>query len=113
MKKAGYISAKVGAAKVGVFAKPVRQIEENMQLARFANLLYRYHGAKKYQSMGHHVMRYLVAENVTNQRRFLAGVLLADREMAKEPVHITIVGAKADPQSQVLHKEGRKYAAQI
>ena len=111
-QKAGYITAKVSAAKVGVFAKPVRQIEENMQLARFANLLYRYHGDKKYQLMSQHVMRYLVAKNVTNQRRFLAGVLLADREMAKEPVHITIVGAKGDPKSQVLHQEGRKYAAQ-
>ena len=109
---AGYITAKVAAAQVGVFAKPVRQIEENMQLARFANLLYRYHGAKIFQSMGHHVMRYLAAKNVTNQRRFLAGVLLADREMAIEPVHITIVGAKGDPKSQLLHKEGRKYAAQ-
>ena len=111
-QKAGYITAKVSAAKVGVFAKPVRQIEENMQFARFANLLYRYLGDKKYQLMSQHVMRYLVAENVTNQRRFLAGVLLADREMAKEPVHITIVGPKADPKSQVLHQEGRKYAAQ-
>ena len=108
----GYNTAKGSASKVGVFAKPVRQIEENMQLARFANLLYRYQGGKKYRAMGEHVMRYLTAENVTNQRRFLAGILLADREMAKEPVHITIVGAKGDRQSQILHKAGRKYAAQ-
>ena len=111
-RSAGYITSKVSAASIGVFKDPVRQIEENMQLARFANLLYRYFGAKKHQLMSHHVMRYLTAENVTNQRRFLAGILLADREVAKEPVHITIVGAKSNPKSQILHIEGRKYAAQ-
>ncbi len=111
-ESAGYDTAKSSAANVGVFSKSVRQLEENMQLARFANLLYRYHGDKKYLAMAEHVMRYLTAENVTNQRRFLAGVLLADREMATEPVHITIVGAKGDRRSQVLHEAGRKYAAQ-
>jgi hypothetical protein len=39
----------------------------------------------------------------------LPGVLLADREMGGEPVHITIVGRKDDPDAARLYAAARVY----
>ncbi|MGH1351776.1 MAG: hypothetical protein ACRBBN_13365, partial [Methyloligellaceae bacterium] len=107
-KAGGYITSAVSSSNVGVFAKPVVQIEENIQLARFLNTLNRYHGSKEYRDQAEHVMRYLVAEEVTKMRRFLIGIVLADDELSIEPAHITIVGKKGDPAAQKLHKAARE-----
>ncbi len=106
---AGFLTAKTSAASA--LGKPVRQIEENIQLARFANILQRTHGAEKYRKMAAHVMRYLASPDLTKQRRFLIGVVLADDELSVEPAHITIVGHKDDPRAQALHAAARAYPA--
>ena len=56
-------------------------------------------------------MRYLASPTLTDNRFFLHGVLLTDRELAQEPVHITIVGAKNDPAAAALHAAARRYGA--
>ena len=109
--KAGFKTSATAAASMGVFAKPVRQIEENIQLARFANQLHRYSGKDVHRETAEHTMRYLTSEQVTAMRRFLVGVVLADEELAKEPVHITVVGARNDPAAVTLHKAARAYPA--
>jgi uncharacterized protein YyaL (SSP411 family) len=43
--------------------------------------------------------------------RPLAGVLLADEELAVEPTHITIVGWKDDPRARQLHAVARAFPA--
>jgi len=79
-------------------------------LARFSNMLYRYSGKAEFKNMADSAMRYLATPEIANKRRYLvAGVLLADKELASDPVHITVVGAKADPQAQLLFAEALRY----
>ena len=53
-------------------------------------------------------MKYLVSADITNQRRLLAGILLADMEMTQDPLHITIVGNKHDKTARELFEMGLK-----
>ncbi len=106
-KSSGFITSASTSVNIGVFAKPVRQFEENIQLARFMNLLNRYHGSKEFKEYAEHTMRYLVSDQITAMRRFLIGVVLADQELAIEPAHITIVGNKDDTGAIALHKKAR------
>lgn len=78
-------------------------IDENVQLARFANLLYQYTGDKKFRALAEQALAFLVLPETANRRKvFVAGTLLADQEMQAEPIHITIVGSKADAQARAL-----------
>lgn len=87
----------------------VKHIETQIQIARFANLLQHYTGNKEQKKLAEHAMRYLASPDVTEQRRFLSGVLVADREFGKEPVQITVVGNKNDPKTTALFKESLRY----
>ena len=79
-------------------------IDESVQLARFVNLLYQYTGAKKYSSLANQSLAYLVLPETANRRKvFVGGILLADQEMQAEPIHITVVGSKADEQAKALY----------
>ena len=95
----------------GVFAKPVRLYEENVAVTRYANLAYRYTGDARWQKLAEHGLRYLAAPALVDSGRFLPGVLLADEEFAREPVHITVVGAKTDAVAQALHSTALRYPA--
>jgi uncharacterized protein YyaL (SSP411 family) len=82
---------------------PKPQLDENVGLVRFANLLWSYTGNSEYQDISERAMRYLATPGVTEHRGFLvAGVLLADREITSSPLHITIVGRKDDAAAQRL-----------
>jgi len=75
--------------------------EENVSLARFTNLLFCYTGKANYRDMAGHAMKYLSTPSVA--RRFSpAGILLADLELRTEPLHITVVGRKDDPEARAL-----------
>ncbi len=108
---AGFVTSVSTAANSGVFLEPVRQIEENIQLARFANQLHRYTGNDAYRSVAVQSMRYLTSPQITSTRRFLVGVVLAEKELGREPIHITIVGRKDDPAALALHEAARRYPA--
>ncbi|HEY5742690.1 MAG TPA: DUF255 domain-containing protein [Terrimicrobiaceae bacterium] len=80
-----------------------QQLDENVNLARFANLLHHYSGEASFGEMAEHAMRYLASPTLTERRGFqVAGILLADRELSSPPLHITIVGAKNDPAARAL-----------
>jgi uncharacterized protein len=103
----GFITAK---SKANMVHKPEALLDENVVLARFANLLYRYSGNGEYKKMADSSMRYLATPEIANKRRYLvAGILLADKELAAEPIHITVIGGKADLQAQLLFAEALKY----
>ena len=53
-------------------------------------------------------MRYLAAPEIA---KYLptAGTLLADREIASDPIHMTIVGHKDDPAAQALFQAAAAY----
>jgi uncharacterized protein len=105
----GFVTAK-SEANVGVFTTPGKQIDDQAQVARFMNILYRYDGKEVYSDLAKHAMRYL-AGAVIGLERPLPGVLLANLEISTEPTHITIVGHKDDKAAQKLFLAARSFPA--
>jgi len=103
--QAGYVTAKTPTDR-SYTPRPER--DENMLVARFANLLARYTGNDDYRKMAEQAMRYLVAPQIA---KFLptGGTLLANLEFSTDPIHITIVGHKDDPAAQALFHAGAAY----
>ncbi len=104
------------------------QLDENVAAARFANLLFRYDGIENHHQLALRAMRYLsiVAADAsprpcldprTRVRGYdslidsrgwaIGGILLADAEINSDPLHITIVGGKSDPQAEKLFRTAR------
>jgi uncharacterized protein YyaL (SSP411 family) len=105
----GFVNAK-SEASVGVFTKPSKQIDDQVQVARFMNIIYRYAGKAAYDDLAKHAMRYLTSA-AADLERPVPGVLLADREVSTEPTHITIVGRKDDAAAQQLFVVARSFPA--
>lgn len=107
----GFKTTAKGEAALGVFNKSAKPLDEQVAVTRFANQLHRYFGAQAYRDLAEHGGRYLTSDTILDLPRALPGVLLADRELSHEPVHMTIVGAKDDARSASLHAAGRSFAA--
>ena len=101
---AGFVTSK--ATDRSYTPRPER--DENILLARFANLLSHYTGNSEYHAMAERAMRYLAAPEIA---KYLptAGTLLADQEIASDPIHMTIVGHKDDPAAQALFQAAAAY----
>ena len=106
----GFFTSRKSEARTGVFAKPAKLIDDQVQVARFMNMLNRYFGNDAYRAQASHAMRYL-ASAAAEMARPLPGVLLADEELAIEPTHMTIVGYKDDQRAQALHALARALPA--
>ena len=106
----GFLTSKTSEAKAGVFARPAKLVDDQIQVVRFMNLLNRYFGDEAYRELASHAMRYLAGASA-DMLRPLPGVLLADQELAVEPTHMTIVGAKDDARAQALHTVARAFPA--
>jgi uncharacterized protein len=92
--------------------KPKPQIDENADLARFANLLEKYSGMEDYGAMAKHAMQFLSIPAVTEERGFLVGgILLANREVTTPPLHVTVVGSKTDTVASSLFQAALKLPA--
>ena len=93
----GFLSA---VAK-GHFAPPRPQRDENVVVARFANLLFQQTGRVFYRELAREAMRFLAEPSVA--RRFsTASVLLVDAELSSEPAHLTVVGPRGDANAKAL-----------
>jgi uncharacterized protein YyaL (SSP411 family) len=79
----GYLSAASG----GVL-KLRPNVEENIVMARFANLLAQYTGDDAHRALGAQAMRYLAIEEVATYRSTEPGILLADVELRGAPAHV-------------------------
>jgi len=91
------------AAATGATFAPKPQLDENIAVARFANLLGHYTGQEAPRKMAEHAMQYLASPTVVAQQGYAtSGILLADRELRSEPAHLTVVGRKDDPAAQAL-----------
>jgi uncharacterized protein YyaL (SSP411 family) len=88
----------------------VRQRDENVEVARFANLLGHYSGNPRHLAMAKNAMRFLAAERIATPWP-VGGVLLADLEMRQEPLHVTVVGAKGDAAARTLFAAAAKIPA--
>ncbi len=102
----GYISAENHSPNNP--AKPLTSRDENVLVARFANLLAHYTGDPEYRTIAANSMRFLATPSIADQY-FPAPVLLADSELSQPPLHITIVGHKDDQQAQQLFEAAVKY----
>jgi len=106
----GFFTSKTTEANVGVFAKPAKLNDDQIEVVRLMNMLNRYFGNDVYKDYASHAMKYLTAAAV-DAGRPLPGVLLADEELAVEPTHMTIVGHKDDPRAQALFATARAFPA--
>jgi uncharacterized protein YyaL (SSP411 family) len=103
----GYMVRQPEAAAKGVLAKPVKQIDENVAVVRLLNLMARQTARPAFKDAAEHGMRYLVS--LAEDDLIVPGALLADRELLREPAHVTIVGAKDDPAARALYEAARTY----
>jgi uncharacterized protein YyaL (SSP411 family) len=110
-QKGGFITARLHSKASGAFRQPIKQMDENFNLARWTNNLFHYTGKKEYKAMAEHALKYVVSTSVFQSRSFRAGLLLADREMAQDPLHITIVGSKKDKEAENLFLSAISYPA--
>jgi uncharacterized protein len=103
----GYITS-AGVAELK--SKP--QVDENVGVARLANLLRQYTGKAEYTQIAERAMQFLSAPRVADRRGFLvAGILLADREIGAAPLHVAIVGHRSDPAARALFAAALKQPA--
>jgi uncharacterized protein len=103
----GYMVRAPDPGAKGVLAKPVKQIDENVAVVRLFNLLARNTGKQAFRGDAEHGMHYLV--KLAENDLVVPGALLADRELGREPAHVTIVGRKDDPEAQALYVAARTY----
>jgi uncharacterized protein YyaL (SSP411 family) len=96
-QRAGFLTA----AARGQALPPLPQRDENVALARFANLLARHTGDAAHRALAAQAFRWLSAPGVAGLRP-TAPVLVADAELAAEPLHITVVGPKDDARAKAL-----------
>jgi uncharacterized protein len=101
----GFLTAKTPTDRAYT---PRPQRDENVLVARTANLLFHYTGGQQYQELARQAMRYLAAEPVVNYRP-ASSALLADLDLAGAPLHITIVGRKDDPLARSLFQAALRY----
>jgi len=81
-RASGYVGvATSDLAAVGAFA-PRPELDENVAVARFANLLFHYTGKPQDRKLAEAAMSYLAAKEVAESRLMMvAGILMADAEM--------------------------------
>ncbi len=94
---AGFVSAKSTGP---IAAQP--QTDENISLARFANLLARYDGKAEHRALAEAALRYLAAPKVALAEITEPGILLDDDEIHSDPLHLTVSGGKSDPDAARL-----------
>ena len=85
-----------------------RQIDENISLTRFANLLAYYSGEEKFNKISKHGLRYLSIPEIATARIEEAGILLVDREIQTPPLTININGDKDNKQVKNFLEIARK-----
>jgi uncharacterized protein YyaL (SSP411 family) len=84
---------------------PRPQADENVATARFANLLHAYTGTDAFKTLAETAMKYLAAPEIAAKKGWgVGGILLADAEVGAEPLHVTVIGPKADAKAKALHQ---------
>ena len=103
-KHAGFITA----ANSTVESRPER--DENVAIARLANLLSHYTGNEAYRKIADEAMRFIATPAIARQYA-AAGLLLADRELTRPPTHLTIIGPKQNQDAARLFETALQYAS--
>ncbi len=90
----------------GVFQKPVRDVDDNVALARFTNLLFR-EGANDQQARAQAAMRLISSPQEIDRPELPFGTLLADDELRHAPLHVVVVGTGKTPSGAALLETAR------
>jgi uncharacterized protein YyaL (SSP411 family) len=93
----------------GVFREPVRDVSQNSAVVRTASMLHHYTAAERHLQIARHAMKYLSVFVAAANDQFRPDILLADRDLAEAPIHITVVGGKDDPAARSLHAAALQY----
>ena len=101
-KSAGFVTA----ANTTFTATP--EHDENISVARLANLLSHYTGNDEYRKIADEAMRFVASPTIARQYT-AAGLLLADRELTRAPTHLTIVGAKSSEDAARLFQAALQF----
>jgi uncharacterized protein YyaL (SSP411 family) len=82
---------------------PKPDFDENVSLARMANLLFHYTGNSRDREMAEAALRFASEQEVAQQQiSSVGGLLLAKMELATDPLHVAVVGGKGDPLARHL-----------
>ena len=103
----GFVVRQPDPKAIGALRKPVKQIDENVAVVRFLNLVRHYSGDKAFDVAARHGMAWLVA--LAANDIVAPGAALADAELSREPMHVTIMGRKDDPEARALYDAARRY----
>jgi uncharacterized protein YyaL (SSP411 family) len=106
-KGAGFLTTKIPTDHAYI---PHAQRDENVMVSRTATLLFHYTGDAHDDDLAKQAMRYLAAVPIV-ERLPAASALLADLELSRPPLHLTIVGHKNDPAAQSLFQAALRYPA--
>ena len=105
----GYVAQSQGP-KIGVFQKPVRDVDDNVAAARFANLLFREGNGTEQQARAQTAMRLISSPQELDRPELLFGTLLADDELRHAPLHVVVVGTGKTPSGAALLETARAAA---
>ncbi len=98
--------------RTGRLPSPVAEVDENVASVRFLILLFHYSGKDEYQKLAQEEMRFLASPQVVKSRGFsVAGILLADDELRRPPLHVTVVGRKDDARAAELYAQALRHCA--
>jgi len=91
---------------VSAIPAPRRQFDENLGLARFANLLGRASGRASDHALAESALSWArLPASGAHRGPYLGGLLLAIEELRAEPLHVTVVGGRTDPMALSLRAE--------
>ena len=102
---AGFLTASVPTDHA---YKPHPERDENLVLAKVANLAYQYTGDEAIQTISQDAMKFPVTPEIAKEYT-AAGTLLADSELTAQPTHLTIVGHKDDAASLALFRSALQF----
>ncbi len=105
-KELGFVSESQGPT-VGVFQTPVRDVDENVSVARFANLLFREGGDVAQQARAQTAMRLISSPQEIDRPELPFGTLLADDELRHAPLHVVVVGTGKTTSGALLLEAAR------
>jgi len=90
--------------------KPEPDFDENVYLARFANLLFHFTTNERDRRIAESALRFAGTPAIAKSRlSSVGGLLLAEQELATDPLHIAVVGKKADASAQNLFATALAY----
>jgi uncharacterized protein len=98
--EAGYATALRGDLPIA----PLPTVEENVQLARHANLLAHYSGEQGFRRIAEHALGFLAQPEIALAAVTEAGILQAEWELARAPTHLTVIGARDDAAAAELYR---------